>query len=511
MPSLGLGLGLQYGGVLSAFDSQAVTHYNRVIADGGTVPAGLAGTNAWFVSVKGVYGTSDITTAISSGIHPHYLGYKAGSGSGATSGLAAQTCYNAIGATGDIVQTTAASQPLILPHTGTNYVFLPRVAGNYFSSPYNAAITLRGNLDIKADIQSNLSSSQQDIFSNNATLNLKVTFRTNSSNGLRLLLYLDGVTALIYDSTANITTITDRQWVRVTRNATSGVIQFFTSPNGTTWTQLGTNVAGATGSLFNGTNAYEIGSNIAGTSVNGFQGIIYRILVSQTINGAAALDFNPANYSRATSQSSWTSTTGEVWTNNMLATNTGFKSMICDTTLFAGNGTSVGMRAASLNMNQAAATSYTVWRKYTNIGVAQIITELGANSASSSGKGFATGYIVNQEEFGIYGNVGQYNARYTSTSLDLKLSTAVNNIANANESLPYLINNVSQSFAASDATNNNTGNMNATGYNFFARNNAASLWSNVVMACDIVSKQEDDNTQRTAMYNALDGFINNAL
>jgi hypothetical protein len=326
-----------------------------------------------------------------------------------------------------------------------------------------------------------------------------------------LLLYLDGVTALIYDSTANITTITDRQWVRVTRNATSGVIQFFTSPNGTTWTQLGTNVAGATGSLFNGTNAYEIGSNIAGTSVNGFQGIIYRILVSQTINGAAALDFNPANYSRATSQSSWTSTTGEVWTNNMLATNTGFKSMICDTTLFAGNGTSVGMRAASLNMNQAAATSYTVWRKYTNIGVAQIITELGANSASSSGKGFATGYIVNQEEFGIYGNVGQYNARYTSTSLDLKLSTAVNNIANANESLPYLINNVSQSFAASDATNNNTGNMNATGYNFFARNNAASLWSNVVMACDIVSKQEDDNTQRTAMYNALDGFINNAL
>jgi hypothetical protein len=195
----------------------------------------------------------------------------------------------------------------------------------------------------------------------------------------------------------------------------------------------------------------------------------------------------------------------------MLATNTGFKSMICDTTLFAGNGTSVGMRAASLNMNQSAATSYTVWRKYTNIGAAQIITELGANSASSSGKGFATGFILNQEEIGIYGNVGQYNSRFTSTSLDLKLSTAINNIANANESLPYLINNVSQSFAASDATNNNTGNMNATGYNFFARNNAASLWSNVVMACDIVSKQEDDNTQRTAMYNNLDGFINNAL
>jgi hypothetical protein len=511
MPSLGLGLGLQYGGVLSAFDSQAVTHYNRVIADGGTVPAGLVGCDAWFVAVKGVYGVSDITTAISSGIHPHYLGYKAGSGSGATSGLAAQTCYNAIGATGDIVQTTAASQPLILPHTGTNYVFLPRVAGNYFSSPYNAAIALRDDFDIKAEIQTNLSSSQQDIFANADTLKGKIIFRINSSNGLRVLLSLDGTTFLTYDSTVNLSSVTSRQWVRVTRNATSGVIQFFTSSNGTTWTQLGANVAGAIGNLFNGNSVYEIGSNFLGTTVNLFQGLIYRVLVSQTIDGAAALDFNPANYNRAVSQSSWTSTTGEVWTNNMLATNTGLKSMICDTTLFAGNGTSIGMRAASLNMNQAAATSYTVWRKYTNIGLAQIITELGANSASSSGKGFATGYILNQEEFGIYGNVGQYNARYTSTSLDLKLSTAINNIANANESLPYLINNVSRSFAGSDNTNNNTGNMNATGYNFFARNNAASLWSNVVMACDIVSKQEDDNTQRTAMYNVLDGFINNAL
>jgi hypothetical protein len=510
---IGIGIGLPFIKA-SGIDPQAQTHFNRVITDGGTIPAGLVGCNAWFVAVKGVYGTSDITTAISSGIHPHYLGYKAGSGSGASSGLAAQTCYNAIGSIGDVIQTTAASQPLILPHTGTNYVFLPRVVGNYFSSPYNGSIALRDDFDIKAEIQPNLSGASQVIFGNSSTIlntTIKLSFNINSNNGLRLQTSFNNSVSLIYDSTANIPSITTRQWVRVTRVRSTGVIRFFTSLDGVTWTQLGTNVSGTTVQLPNDTSVYEVGSVGVGTSTNLFQGIIYRVLVSQTIDGAAALDFNPANYSRATSQSSWTSTTGEVWTNNMLATNTGFKSMICDTTLFAGNGTSVGMRAASLNMNQAAATSYTVWRKYTNIGAAQIITELGANSASSSGKGFATGFILNQEEIGIYGNVGQYNSRFTSTSLDLKLSTAINNIANANESLPYLINNVSQSFAASDATNNNTGNMNATGYNFFARNNAASLWSNVVMACDIVSKQEDDNTQRTAMYNNLDVFLNNAL
>jgi hypothetical protein len=45
--------------------------------------------------------------------------------------------------------------------------------------------------------------------------------------------------------------------------------------------------------------------------------------------------------------------------------------------------------------------------------------------------------------------------------------------------------------------------MNATGYNFLARNNASSFWANVIAIGDIVVKGEDDNTKRTAMYNLL--------
>jgi hypothetical protein len=53
--------------------------------------------------------------------------------------------------------------------------------------------------------------------------------------------------------------------------------------------------------------------------------------------------------------------------------------------------------------------------------------------------------------------------------------------------------------------------MNATGYNLLARNNAASLWANVMFACDIVSKQDDSVPTQTAMFNALKPFLVNAI
>lgn len=507
------GLTLTSYRVGSFLDSQAVTHFDRVIAAGGTVPAGLIGLNNFVVAAKAARGVSTIdSSSFLSLAHPHYTGIRNAAGTGQTAGdLAASTVFNLIGVAGDFTQSTAANQPLSLIHTGTNYVYLPRVAGNYFSAPYNASIALRDDFDIKAFIQPNLSGATQVIFANAnaATSSSKLIFRIESSNVLRLLVSVDGSAFFTYDSTVVLPNVTSAQWVRVTRNRTGGQVIFYTSPDGTTWTQLGTTIASTTFQLFNSTVFYEVGSNSLGTTVNLFQGLINRITVSQTIDGTAALDFNPANYNRATSQSSWTSTTGEVWTNNVVATNSGLKSMIVDTTMITGNGTSYGMRASGLSMNQSAITGYTTFRKYSNLGSGTaLINELGTNVAAGSGKYLGYGFVSNNEEFGINGNVGLNSSRFTSTSLDLKLVTTINNIANANESLPLMVNNVSQSFVAQDASNNNTANMNATGYNLLARNNASNLWSNVLLVSDIVCPGEDNTTTRTAMYNFLRTYIN---
>jgi len=234
-----------------------------------------------------------------------------------------------------------------------------------------------------------------------------------------------------------------------------------------------------------------------------FNGIIYRATISNSIGGSPVVDFNPTSYNRATSQTSWVSATGETWTLNTASTNNALKAAIVDQTMIMGNGTSYGMRAPNLNINDTAITSYTVFRKFVNTAGLQIMNELSDNINSNQGKNLYINDVANVESTLIKSNVGINASRFTSTSLSLKVATAINNIANANESTPYLINDVSQTFVAQPNSSNNTTAMNATGYNFLARNNAGGLWANVIATGDIVVKGEDDNTKRTAMFNLL--------
>jgi len=86
---INLGIGIPFRRMGAGIDPQAQAHYNRVIADGGLIPSGLVGVNNFFKTVKGIYGTSDITTAISVGLDAQVLGYKLGAGAGTTAGQAA--------------------------------------------------------------------------------------------------------------------------------------------------------------------------------------------------------------------------------------------------------------------------------------------------------------------------------------------------------------------------------------------------------------------------------------
>lgn len=503
---IGLGIGLKFGSAVT-IDQQAQDHFNRVVAGGGTIPAGLVGCDAWFKAVKGVYGVSDITSAISSGIHPHYLGYKAGAGSGATLGSAAQTCYNAIGSTGDLIQTTAASQPLILPHTGTNYVYLPGIDGNGFTTPHSLSNNITQDWEVV--IQTNFSNSTSNgcLVSKRAFGNPQYAIFKLTSGSIYISQTIGGV-QLDTLCVSNIGT-SFNGFIKITRNATTGTILIYTSLDGFSYNLQSTN-AGPIGTLDTINTPLKIGAE-ATTLITGYRGDIYRLTISNSIGGNPVVDFNPASYSRATSGTTWTSTTGEVWTLNTPSTNNALKAAIVDTTYLMGNGTSMGMRAASLNMNQTGVASYTAIRKFVNTVGSQIITELGTSISSAAGKYFGINFTASQEEFGVYANVGLQNSRYSQTSTSLKLATQIIDIANANEANPYLINNSSQTFVAQDSANNNTAAMNATGYNILARNNAASLWANVMLACDIVSKNADSTGTQTAMYSALKLFLVNAI
>lgn len=408
--------------------------------------------------------------------------------------------YDICGVNGDFIQTTASAQPLALVHSGTNYVWFSGVAGNYFSTPSASANQLLGNFTIETSHNLTLSRNN-DILSKASTSSSQFGFRfgINSSNNLFLCLSTNGTSFTTYTST----TTTTANYIGVRRTSSSGDIVFITSIDGVTWTQLGTTVSGLTGNIHNSTSVLELGSCYVGTTNNSLGTINFIKLYSDNSGTTLSQIFNPSSYNRATSQTSWVSATGETWTLNTASTNNALKSAIVDQTMIMGNGTSYGMCAPNLNINDTAITSYTVFRKFVNTLGGQIISELGANINTGQGKLHTINEGANDERISIRANTGINASSFTSTSLSLKVAIGINNISNANESLPYLINNVSQSFLLQPLSSNNTTAMNATGYNLLARNNSASAWANVIATGDIVAKGENDNAQRTAMYNLL--------
>jgi hypothetical protein len=339
---LSLGIGIPFRRMGAGIDAQAQAHYNRVIADNGVIPSGLVGVNNFFKTVKAIYGTSDITTAISVGLDAQVLGYKLGAGAGTTTGQAAQKLYSCSGASGDVVQTTAASQPLLLVHEGANYWFGPNVNFNNCSTPNAAANQITGDLDIIAYLK----------HTSNGTLNAICSKNDNSNNrGYSLVFEANTLTLYYGTNSLNVASATSivasgsKLWVRCTRNSSTGDIKFYTSNNPVTtaissisWTQLGATVSGITGALNSSSlNGLFIGSYVSSGSGES-QEQIYRVTLSNSIGGAPVVDFNPNQYNAATSQTQWTSTTGEVWTINTGTAATGYKGVLVDRTIVQGDG-----------------------------------------------------------------------------------------------------------------------------------------------------------------------------
>jgi hypothetical protein len=179
-------------------------------------------------------------------------------------------------------------------NSAVNCLCLNGVSGNYASTPDAAPLRLSTALDISAEIAlDDWTSGTYIILCKEANAGAR-SYRFWFLNGqLRLLLSADGSAATIdIGSSANVSAIAySRLFVRVTWSAASGVAQFFTSTNGTTWTQLGTDVAAVLASIFNSSSAVEIGSRFGGAT-NPFLGRIYSARVSGTIGGSAVLNAN---------------------------------------------------------------------------------------------------------------------------------------------------------------------------------------------------------------------------
>jgi hypothetical protein len=198
------------------------------------------------------------------------------------------------------------NDPTFLDHDGTDYVWLPGTADNYASLPDSAALDITGDIDIRAKVAlvDWTPTANNYILSKYSAVdgNRSFFFRINASNGYPTVGWSDdGTGAGIRTIAATAApTVSDgdsihlRVTVDVDNDATGTDVNFYTSSNGSSWTQLGTTVTTA------GTHAIYAGTAdvLTGCLYNGVQhldGIIHSVEVRDGIDGSIVATFNPSD------------------------------------------------------------------------------------------------------------------------------------------------------------------------------------------------------------------------
>lgn len=245
---------------------------------GATGPAGTNGTNG----TNGSSGVVSVTAPIT----------NSGTSSAAVIGLDTTNIATAL-------DEVIATDPTGAYFDGTG-LRMYGVASNNASTPDSAALDITGDIDIRVKV--NLSdwtpAGTTYFVSKYTTGTPQRSYRFYLSTGgfLNFQWSSDGSAALAGGSTV-VTGITDgsTKWVRVTLDVNNGAVgrdlSFYTSDDGSTWTQLGTTVTQAgTTSIYAGTGVVDFGSS-DGANAN-LIGTIYRAQVLNGIGGTVAFDAN---------------------------------------------------------------------------------------------------------------------------------------------------------------------------------------------------------------------------
>jgi hypothetical protein len=150
------------------------------------------------------------------------------------------------------------------------FLALPGVAGNYASSPNATPLQITGDITIDVNVAlANWANGTQVLGAKRQSSSTTAYYlAVNNAGQLDLAISTTGSDSKIWLSSVAIGLSNGaRSWVRASLVLSTGVCQFFTSSDGVTWTQLGTNqTLTATAAIFNSTSPLEIGSNLGGAS-----------------------------------------------------------------------------------------------------------------------------------------------------------------------------------------------------------------------------------------------------
>ena len=468
--SIRIGIGLDVFG--AGIDANAQTIYNRIIADGGV--SNLTRLNFFVKGLKAIYGDlANVPVCYDA----HWIGYKLGSGTGATAGQAAAKLYS-LTVAGDAVQATAASQPLLLSHNGDNYLFSSGVTGNNCTTSTNNNFEVSGNWTIDFNV-SDLVVNGEYICKGNATNGWTIFL---NAGVVRYAYFVAGVRTVDINSSA--INLVDKKWCRMQRSGNN--YAWFTSTDGITFTQVGSNVVDivATASI---AAPLRIGQGVSffGSPcvMKTYRAKFYNDATQTTL----ITDFNPATYNASTSQTAWTSATGEVWTISTGTATTGYKGTIVDRVIVMSDGVDDNMISTVNRANLL--TQYLAVKPYINDNTVDR-TVIDANGTSFQNSISLTSSLFYYVLNGFGGSKAISNTINTLQILAAISNAGVKNSLSKNNS-----GEVSDTYTPTPSSN---------GIFVFGKGNgAANGKSNVILNTYIYINLADNLTIQTSTYNLL--------
>lgn len=418
------------------------------------------------------------------------------------------------------------NNPTYLAYAGTNYAYLPGIAGNYCSTPDSAAVSITGDIDLRMDAALavwTLPTTQQFLISKipGGDPNRDFGFSVLTTGKLRLQWSPDGTAAsqLVKDSTVALTAAAlSRLQTRVTLDVDNGAagndVKFWTRAialglpltDHTNWTQLGATVTTAgTTSIHNGTGALEVGT--VQTGATPMTGTAFRACAYDGIDGTLVADYDPSR--SVEPHSTFTASTGEVWTHNRASS--GRKLVLVDRPLLL-FGTDDYLSVADNDLlDFAAADSFTVvaaYRVYGTSTTQAVVAKRANDTANTVGWKLDRGTTANTPLFLI--DDGTANPSDAGAALTQGVASVVSGVRGVTADNIQTYSNTTAGSATTDTT---TGTLaNATAFRIGADAGGryadmaffgAAIFRRVLTAAEIA----DVNTYfLTAAYTLSDGF-----
>lgn len=181
----------------------------------------------------------------------------------------------------------------------TKALRLPGTSGNYVSTPDTAALDITGDIDIRCRVALDDWTPAAAVALagkwNTTTFERAYLLQMLSTGVLRLTWSTDGTfgTVVTVDSSVAVS-VSDGEpiWVRATLDVSTGNVNFYTSSDGASWTQLGAADQGGAGatSIDSNTALFTIGARQNDGSADNISGLIYAVEVYDGIAGTIVLD-----------------------------------------------------------------------------------------------------------------------------------------------------------------------------------------------------------------------------